>query len=167
MVEDRCCGSIATGYECQGIIFRSEGKLSRIKRQWKKHQILCWWLGVALFLSHICVCKSPRRICRRTEPSNVCSCVVAVRREGRIYCFIMFAHLHGISSDRTMFMPASVLKRHTHVCLTAAQISYYDRGSYVGLEVRVTPADVGANSRGLKLSPNFCLGLNLGDWLGG
>lgn len=78
-----------------------------------------------------------------------------------------FSHFCGISSDRTTFTPAPVSGKHMDSCIAAVDISYDNRSLYVGLDVRATSIDVGANFKGSRLRATAPLGLVLEDWLSG
>lgn len=51
------------------------------------------------------------------------------------------------------------------LCITVFVILYDKQSSYFGVNLKVTPIDVGANARGLRLSVTVCLALVLWDWL--
>lgn len=134
MAVDRCCGSIATGCQCQGTIFCSKGKMLCTK--WSIREVPSSMLTAmcGAISNQTRVCESSRRRCRRIKPSNVSSCLVAVRREDRLFCFIRFAHSYGTNSDRIKFMPAPVSRRHTNVCIIVVKIPYDSRSVYIGLK---------------------------------
>lgn len=117
--------------------------------------------------NHSLLCKLPRRRCKRIKLSYESGCFVAVRREIRLFRFIRFAYSCGIISDRTRFMPSPVSRRHTDVWISVVEIPYGSKRLYVGLEVRTTSIDVGADSRSSRLSAPVCLGLLVEKWLSG
>lgn len=160
----RSCGSIATRCEGQGTTFRSERNFLRMERLMNNVLSSKLRASCGAIPNHTRVCKSLRRSCRSHKLSNPNGCLIAVRRDGRLFCFLRFAPSRGISSGLTKFMPTPVSRRHMDVFITVVGIPYDHQSVYDNLDVRATPIGVGANSEDLGLSATARLGHVIGNW---
>lgn len=73
---------IATGWKCQGITFRSEGKISRIKRSMNEVPNNMSTAKLEAMPNQSQTHRAPKQICRNFLPSNYKVCCVTVRRLG-------------------------------------------------------------------------------------
>lgn len=128
--------------------FFSDGNISRKKRSVNDAPSSIYRAKFRANPNHTYLCKAPRRSCKRIEPSSVSGCFVAVRRDKRFLGFLRFVHSFETISNRIRFLPATVSRRRTDVCIAVVEIPFDNRGLYFGLDVKATSDGVGENSRG-------------------
>lgn len=126
-----CAASMTTGCECQGTIFLFEGKTSCIKRPINDVPRRRSTAKFGTAPNHMRTRRSPIPMWRRIVPSNSIGRFVAVRRRGKLVCFMRCPHSGETQAALIRFKPAPVSKRHTTKDLMLADSPIINRSLYV------------------------------------
>lgn len=109
---------IATGSECQGTTFCSDGKIPRVKRLMNLVQRNMSAAMLGTMLNQIWTYKNPKHTNNSVMPLICKGCWVAFRRSGIFPRWMLWFHAGTISNSLTRLLsPGPESRKHSTVCM--------------------------------------------------